>query len=191
MAFTTLFWFFTGAAGFVLYRLFLAIVGARQPGLKEIPGPWLGRYTNLVLKWHVLGGQRTKYVHSLHQKYGDMVRIAPTEVAVADISAFRDIHRVGTKFCKSRWYRDINHNAKADENENGIFAMQSNSIHAARRKLFSKPFSYSTTLLWEDQIKHQVRTAVEKIKRDALAGTADILMWYVTQRSHCLSTDES
>lgn len=43
---------------------------AYQPGLSSVPGPLLARYTNLVLKWHVIQGRRTKYIHALHEEHG-------------------------------------------------------------------------------------------------------------------------
>jgi hypothetical protein len=38
--------------------------------LREIPGPLYAIWTNLVLKYHILGGKRSQYIHSLHRKYG-------------------------------------------------------------------------------------------------------------------------
>lgn len=106
-----------------------------------------------------------------------MVRIAPEEVAVANISAFHEIHKIGTKYVKSHWYRDLNHNSTS-QIDAGIFAMSDTHIHARRRKMFSAAFSKSSIVQWEEQIKGKVNMAVRKIKRDATAGAADILMWW-------------
>lgn len=43
-------------------------------------------------------GRRMHYIHHLHQRYGSVVRIAPNEVAVADLEAFSQIHRIGSGF---------------------------------------------------------------------------------------------
>ena len=38
--------------------------------LSKVPGPTYAHLTRLVLKLHILRGERTQYIHSLHQRYG-------------------------------------------------------------------------------------------------------------------------
>jgi hypothetical protein len=40
--------------------------------LSALPGPWISRVTDIILKYHWLIGNRAKYVHSLHEKYGQL-----------------------------------------------------------------------------------------------------------------------
>ena len=47
------------------------------------------------------------YVQSLHNTYGPYVRLSPTEIAVADPTAFSQIHRIGSGFVKTQWYQDL------------------------------------------------------------------------------------
>lgn len=35
--------------------------------LDEVPGPWLAKYTSLLLAYHARGGKRYLYVDSLHK----------------------------------------------------------------------------------------------------------------------------
>ena len=73
--------------------------------LRNIPGPWHTRFTNLKLKIAVITGKRLHYVHDLQARYGPMVRISPTEIAVNYAEAFREIHGIGSGFKKSAWYQ--------------------------------------------------------------------------------------
>jgi cytochrome P450 len=50
--------------------------------------------------------------------------------------------------------------------------------HAARRRLFAQPFSKTSISGYEGVVKGMVDLAVEKIKRDALRGEADVLKWW-------------
>ncbi len=189
----------------ILYFLNNVLRQALRPGLSSILGPVFSRYTNLPLKWHVLQGQRTKYIHSLHERYGtwpedlptatsllmlmikgSIVRISPNEVAVADYNAFREIHKPGTRFTKAAWYRKLSPNCVSEETA-GILAMGDLQIHAARRKLFTHVFSNSGVLEWEDQIKQKVRIAVDKIRYHAATGHADIFMWWTFMASDIIS----
>lgn len=50
--------------------------------------------------------------------------------------------------------------------------------HAARRRLFAQSFSNTSLLRFEPVIRKKVEIALSKIKRDAEAGTADLLKWF-------------
>jgi hypothetical protein len=39
--------------------------------LYKIPGPAVGRWTNLVVKYHTLSGRRMQYIDSLFTPYGE------------------------------------------------------------------------------------------------------------------------
>jgi hypothetical protein len=51
--------------------------------------------------------------------YGGVVRIAPYEVAVADIAGVSQIHKIGSGFLKSAFYQKLTPHRKP-----GIFAMR-------------------------------------------------------------------
>ena len=106
-----------------------------------------------------------------------MVRISPTEVAVADISSFREIHKTSTAFTKADWYRGQDP-TQLNEESIGIFGTESNKLHAERKRLMAPGFSKTAILRWEPHIKKTIALAVQKIERDAKTGTADILQWW-------------
>ncbi|KAL8952967.1 MAG: hypothetical protein Q9222_001143 [Ikaeria aurantiellina] len=66
--------------------------------LRHLPGPWHAHLTGLVLKFHILYGNRVNYVQSLHEKYGPYVRVAHNEVVTCDAAAAKQIHAVGTRW---------------------------------------------------------------------------------------------
>jgi hypothetical protein len=73
--------------------------------LNSIPGPLLARFTSLVLKWHELRANRTRYVHQLHLKYGPAVRIAPNEAVFASAAAIKEIYcSGGSGYDKTEFY---------------------------------------------------------------------------------------
>ncbi|TGO09964.1 hypothetical protein BTUL_0149g00430 [Botrytis tulipae] len=142
--------------------------------LSKIPGPWYARFTRLVLKYHVLTGHRVQYIHSLHQTYGHIVLIAPNEVSCSSLSSFKTIHRISKTFLKSPWY--LNFVVKPES----LFTMIDQKRHGARRKMFAHAFSKSSLRAnWEREIRKKTDMAVNKIKRDALLGEADILQFFM------------
>lgn len=156
--------------GIVLY----AFVNAFKSPLRGLPGPWYTHFTHLVLKWQILAGNRVHYIHSLHQRYGPVVRVSPVEVAVSDLEAFSKIHKIGSGFLKSAWYDGI-----TPDREPGIFVMRDPHQHAARRRLFARAFSVSSLLTnWESEIRQKTEFAVNNIKRDTQGAGADVFKWW-------------
>lgn len=142
--------------------------------LHAIPGPWYSRFTNIVLKYKTLTGQRAFYVHDLHQRYGSVVRVEPDEVHVCDLDAFREVHRIGSGFVKSDWYK-----LSTSGIEDNVFAMTNVPEHAARRRLLARPFSRSSLLSnFQDLVTDRTRLAVSKMKEEASRGPCDIMKWW-------------
>ena len=122
----------------------------------------------------VVSGRRVHYIHAQHAKYGPIVRIAPSEVAVASLSGFREVHRIGGGYLKSPWYQDV-----VPSPEPILFSMSDVKQHAVRRKLFAHGFS-ATALRrnWETVVFQKAQTAVSNICREANNGNADVLKWF-------------
>jgi hypothetical protein len=89
------------------------------------------------------------YIHAQHLKYGPIVRTAPNEVDVSDVEAFKEIHRIGGGFLKSPWYNSFRTGMD-------VFSMREPKMHAARRKMFARPFA-NTALRenWEDTVRQK------------------------------------
>lgn len=142
---------------------------------RHLPGPWYTRFTHLRLKRAVVTGQRIFYIDALHKKYGPIVRLSPNEVGVADLDAFKEIHRIGTKYMKSEWYLRLANFPKA-----GVFTMLDPREHGPRRKLLSRSFSRTYLVEnWESTVREKALLAVKKIKADAMESTADVYNWWM------------
>lgn len=78
---------------------------ALRPGLGNIPGPGLAKFTQawrIGLVWK--GNAHEKY-KLLHEKYGPIVRTAPNVVNISDPTSIATIYGISSKFlkvCKTR-----------------------------------------------------------------------------------------
>lgn len=73
--------------------------------LRKVPGPRVSLFTSWILKYHEFQARRTAYVHSLHQKYGPVVRIAPNEVSFASLEGVKEIYGSGgSGYNKTEFY---------------------------------------------------------------------------------------
>ena len=72
--------------------------------LANVPGPKL----NAMTKWYQIyidfTKKRTLYIHSLHQKYGPVVRIGPNELSFTGEEPMKVIYGAGTSFYKPNFY---------------------------------------------------------------------------------------
>ncbi|KEY70381.1 hypothetical protein S7711_09355 [Stachybotrys chartarum IBT 7711] len=140
--------------------------------LRSIPGPEVTRWTDLHVRLSVLTGRRAAYVHSLHQKYGRVVRTGPHEVDISDVSAAREIHRSSATFTKTSFY----HSKGAPQS---MFSTRDPQFHTARRRLLGPCFAESSLAMLEPNVLELVRRAVEGIGREAkITGSADVLKWW-------------
>lgn len=60
--------------------------------LSRFPGPTWGRFTRIPFWIKGLKGTQVYFIHSLHEKYGSVVRIAPDELSYTDAQAWKDIY---------------------------------------------------------------------------------------------------
>ncbi|RMY93361.1 hypothetical protein D0862_09231 [Hortaea werneckii] len=139
----------------------------------------------VILRLAVVGGRRIHYVHALHKKYGPYVRISPNEIAVNDPKGFKQIHGIGSGFTKAEWYLHL-----VDVDRPGVFAMTDQRAHAARRKMFARPFS-KTHLRehWEGTVREKVDLALSRMQDELrTAGIVDVLKWWTLMAKDVCST---
>ncbi|KAG5987176.1 hypothetical protein E4U54_005100 [Claviceps lovelessii] len=176
------------ALGFclVVVQCTQAIRIAFDTHLARIPGPFLGRFTGWTLKINTLMGQRTRYIHSLHQQYGPVVRISPREISLAEADAVRQIHKIGTPFRKASWYKDLTQ--QPDDDKCTVFAIRDPRRASARRKLFQRSATRAAVRQWEPVVVRLADLAVRRMKRDVVAGgTADVARWWSMMTADVLS----
>ena len=144
--------------------------------LRHLPGPWHTKFTNLRLKWAIVSGQRMHYVHFLHQEYGPVVRLAPSEASIADAMGFKQIYGNGSGFRKSDWYK-----AFAQMPRLNSLSESDEKLHGIRRRLLSHPYSKSSLRQnWEPIVQEKVKTAVAQIRAEGSTGEpVDILKWFM------------
>jgi hypothetical protein len=134
--------------------------------LTSVPGPVLNRYTRLPLKLAICMGERANYIDRLHQQYGHFVRIAPNEVAVSELQAYKRIHRSGTGFMKADWYPETNLVYTDDNEKLGVFQIQDAVEASRRRKLYHRAARRQELLVWESAVAQGAEAAATKIREE-------------------------
>lgn len=88
--------------GWLLYRLMFS-------SLSKIPGPWYTNLSVLFLVYHEYRGSKRLWIHNLHLKYGESVRIAPNELSFASATAIKEIYTSAGGYAKTELYSLFQH----------------------------------------------------------------------------------
>ncbi|KAM3425241.1 hypothetical protein BST61_g7193 [Cercospora zeina] len=148
--------------------------------LRKIPGPWYASITGIPTTIASTAQKRqAHYCHELHRRYGPYVRIAPNEVIISDPVAFREIHKIGTHFYKTDFYKFLNP-TKPGEGPYGIFQTTNPAEHSLHRKLLGRGFTQNYLRSnWEGRIQEKAESLIQYIKSDGkqTSGEIDLLKW--------------
>lgn len=72
----------------------------RKNGLNRYPGPLLAKFTNLWYLLDVRTNLHCFHIAELHKKYGDVVRIGPNTLSIANLDYIPRIYGTKDEFLK-------------------------------------------------------------------------------------------
>ena len=146
--------------------------------LSRFPGSPIVAATPIIYVYHLINGSMVKYIESLHEKYGDVVRIHPDELSFVDPSAFHDIY-------VTRPFLPRPKIAMPDGGTNAPDMNISDSIedHYRMRKVISGGLSDRELKKQEPLIQKQTDLLVKRLQDLVKVGEkasqeVDILEWY-------------
>lgn len=113
----------------VTYRAFLF------HRLRRFPGPFPARLSQFYMTWlSFRRGQIYEDVRALHKKYGDFVRVGPSEISIADPAAFNAVHSATSQCERGPWYNILNPTIS-------LQMVRDRKEHGRRRKAWDRAFS--------------------------------------------------
>ncbi|KAF1929947.1 cytochrome P450 [Didymella exigua CBS 183.55] len=176
----------------VLASCYFLLVCTRRvffSSLRHIPGPFAARLSNLSLAIEGVKGRRvyvrqlcgtetfsemliildTKALDELHNKYGDVVRVGPNEVSIANWRHLRAIYASPKTVEKDpAFYANASFVGK-----NNIFQMVNPTEHAARRKLSSPPYALQSVSKLDPLIQQKADDLAHRLVTEASASTTN------------------
>ncbi|CAI0643456.1 unnamed protein product [Colletotrichum noveboracense] len=157
-------------ASSVFYNLYL------HP-LRNFPGPLLLRATRLGFGYKLNRGTLPFDILELHKKYGDIVRVAPNELAFNNVSAWKDImgHRTSgaPEFEKYQmFYRPVPTIPSTIVSSGG-------KEHALLRRSISHGFSERSLRDQQPLIMQYVNLFIQRLHENCAKGEPiDLMAWY-------------
>ncbi|KAJ6032478.1 cytochrome P450 monooxygenase [Penicillium herquei] len=164
------------AAIVLVHAIWKAFYNVFLHPLRAFPGPALLGMSRIPYCWRLLRGTLPYDILDLHNKYGDVVRIAPNELAFSNVTALKEImgHRHGEEFRKLKsFYRPVDAspvnvvNAEREE-------------HSILRRQLAHGFSEKSMREQEPVINGYIDLLIQRLHESCAAGTKalNLTAWY-------------
>ncbi|KAF9890508.1 hypothetical protein FE257_005913 [Aspergillus nanangensis] len=161
---------FAVSIGWIVYNLFF------HP-LASIPGPKTHAATPFPFFRSVLGGRLPLDAKQLHEKYGDVVRIAPNEVTFVNPDAWKEVY--GIRPGKPQRPKDQRH-VSVGPNHIPSILRTDDQTHSRYRRALSHGFSEGSLQRQEVIVKGYIDLLIHRLQGLATSGSAvvDMTAWY-------------
>ncbi|EXJ86287.1 hypothetical protein A1O1_06657 [Capronia coronata CBS 617.96] len=137
--------------------------------LSRVPGPFITKISYVPIFAYDQRSKRTAWIRRLHDKYGPVVRVSPTEISVASATGIRDIFAgsssSGGPYPKSKTFELFKHFGARNS-----FTSITSAQHGWRRKVIGASYSQSAVLAREAATGNIWRTAGNYIHYIGRAG---------------------
>ncbi|KIL86958.1 hypothetical protein FAVG1_09511 [Fusarium avenaceum] len=139
--------------------------------LSRFPGPFRARLSNLYAT-KLANKDEHMYleVQELHRRYGDIVRIGPTELSIATPKAFRTLHASNSPITKGPFYNVAHPNIN-------VLADRDKKSHASRRKTWDRAFTAKAVRDYEPRVVNCTKLLTDQIDK-TIGEPLNISMWF-------------
>ncbi|KUJ07472.1 cytochrome P450 [Mollisia scopiformis] len=145
--------------------------------LSSFPGPWYAAISDIFFARTIVSGHAPKTIRALHERYGEVVRVAPGELSFSSASAWKDIYtqrKSGEIFTKDHKFYITDDTLRAPH-VNSIINVEE---HAKARKILSPAFSSRSLLDQEDVVIKYADMLMVAIAEESRKGPLDLDMYY-------------
>ncbi|EPE33523.1 Cytochrome P450 [Glarea lozoyensis ATCC 20868] len=118
--------------------------------IKNIPGPFAAKFTNLWRLIDTLGGRAQLTQQLLHRKYGQAVRVGPDIVSLSDPELIRKVYDSRGSFLKTQFY-ELNDTKVGNNLVKNVFSTRNNADHTRRRTILA-PFYKMSHLIQSETL---------------------------------------
>ncbi|GKT40309.1 averantin hydroxylase [Colletotrichum spaethianum] len=152
----------------VFYRFFF------HP-LRSAPGPWINSVSELPAALQLVRGNQHTYYRSLHEKYGPIVRVSPSELSFISPDAREEIYGFRLLMEKSPIFLGA---VGSTDGQTGV-SLALNADHIRQRKALGYLFTNSALLRFEHLFRQQVDYFISVIEEKmSQHESVDVSSWY-------------
>lgn len=135
--------------------------------LRDIPGPFLSRFTRLWLLRQYVKGDYQKTNVELHEQFGPIIRVAPNQYSVDSPDAAKIIYGHGSNFTKASWYKPWGH---ANPEFKNLFNDLDPKSHSVLRRKVANTYSMSSLVSYEPYVDECTTIFLQRLAEFASSG---------------------
>jgi cytochrome P450 len=143
--------------------------------LRHYPGPRLAKLSQFYHMFMIRDkGDNYRYIHDMHAKYGEFVRIGPNLLSAADPDLVEPIHNSHSNWIKSEWY-NIGWPLTT------LHQMRDKALHDKRRRHgWDKAFTTKSLRSYDSRILKYSNKLIERLKERSgqALNASEWCMWY-------------
>ncbi|KAL3473205.1 cytochrome P450 [Aspergillus californicus] len=146
--------------------------------LRHVPGPFWAKFTNIQrVSWVQTGHAHTIH-QAVHEQYGDVARLGPNMVSLADPSLIPTLYPTRMGFPKSNFYRTLAPNT-AKGALPAVFSSRDEEVHRKLRSPVATLYSMSSALSLEGFVDKTITLMMEQIDARFVKSQAtfDLANW--------------
>ncbi|PNS18690.1 Isotrichodermin C-15 hydroxylase [Sphaceloma murrayae] len=138
-------------------------------GLSKYPGPVLAAYSNWWRFFEITSRKTEKTHIALHRKHGDIVRIGPNVLSVADPKAIKVIYGLNKGMVKSDFY-PVQQAVAEGKRLPSLFSTTDENYHAKYRRCVNGAFAMSSLVNYEPLVDSTTAVYIEKTREYFIQG---------------------
>ncbi|KAJ5772307.1 hypothetical protein N7520_002836 [Penicillium odoratum] len=139
--------------------------------LNKFPGPFLARLSNFYVTFlSAKNFHLYEETENLHRKFGDYVRIGPTELSISDPAAVKLLYSSQAVAHKGPWYNCI-------EPRVSLQTDRDKASHARRRKVWDQAFSSQALRDYEPRVAYYSAKLIQAIEKD-IGKPMNMTKWF-------------
>ncbi|KIV90486.1 hypothetical protein PV10_07788 [Exophiala mesophila] len=160
---------FLGSFALALFSLFAflalrTLYTAFRAGIRQVPGPWLAKFTIFYRISMVTKGKGVQEYRQLHEEFGDVVRVGPSHVSVNDPHAIQQIYGISSKFRKSDFY-SVSPPFYEGKPLDNMFTVRDFKQHRLLRSATTQVYSMTNLRNYEPHVDECTRIFIELMKK--------------------------
>ncbi|GME26880.1 cytochrome p450 benzoate 4-monooxygenase [Neofusicoccum parvum] len=125
--------------------------------LRHLPGPFVGKFSNVWLALGARQGQKYAWVDHAHRKYGKVVRAGFNHVSIATPEGLHTVYAHGNGFLKDQFYDAFVSGVP------GVFNVRHRGEHTRKRKIIAHAFSPGAVHDFEPHMTANLKRWVRKL----------------------------
>ncbi|KJK61356.1 Cytochrome P450 [Aspergillus parasiticus SU-1] len=161
----------------ILYLFAVIVYNIYFHPLAKFPGPKSYAATRIPYFQALLGGQIGQAIKDLHQRYGEVVRIAPNELSFIDGEAWKAIY--GTRPGHKQKPKDVRYYPPTAGGVPSI-VVSNDEDHSRFRRTLSHAFSETSLRAQEPLVNSYIDLLIQRLHEHCEAGSKplDMVAWY-------------